>query len=412
MNEKKPICFVIMGYGKKTDPETGKTLNLDQTYKNIIEPAATNSGYICIRGDEIQESGVIDKSMYAMLVHAELVIADISTYNPNAIYELGIRHASRPFSTIILKEDESRIPFDLNHNKIFHYNHMGDDIGADEAKRCVRELELLIAAVSKNKDVDSPLFEHLNSVTPNELSDEDYIGIIREIAEKQEHVFALNEQAKKERDSGEFKEAVKTFRKAHEKVESEPYFIQQLALCTYKSESPSKIVALNDALSIISKLDPDETNDPETLGITGAINKRLWQLTYESTYLDRAINFYKKGFQINEDYYTGENYALCLDFKAKSENDSREKIYLQMEAQKSREKIIEVINDIFEDEDFLDRTDLKWIYATFSHCQLAAGNKEKADEYEKLFLNEIDADWEKETFENSKKHIVEILENI
>ena len=92
-----------MGYGKKTDPSTGKTFDLDKTYLNIIKPAVISAGLECVRGDEVKESGLIDKSMYALLIHADLVIADISTYNPNAIYELGVRHASRPFTTIIIK---------------------------------------------------------------------------------------------------------------------------------------------------------------------------------------------------------------------------------------------------------------------------------------------------------------------
>jgi tetratricopeptide (TPR) repeat protein len=399
-----------MGYGNKTDPETGNTLDLDKTYKNIIEPAVTNSGYQCIRGDEIQESGIIDKSMYAMLVYAELVIADISTYNPNAIYELGIRHASRPFSTIILKEDESKIPFDLNHNKIFHYSHMGKDIGVDESKRCIKELEILIRNVRKNKDVDSPLFEHLKSLTPNELSEEDYTGMINDIADKQEHVFALSEQAKQERDSGNFVEAAKIFKKAHEKVESEPYFIQQYALCRYKSKDPSRGVALNDALTIINKLNPDDTNDPETLGITGAINKGLWEETEDIEFLERAIDYYKKGFQINSDYYTGENYALCLELKARIESDDREKIYSQMEAEKTRREILRVIDEIFEEDNYENRIDIKWVYATYSHCLLAVGSISDAEKYEKLFLEKIDADWEKDTFYKSKKLISEIKE--
>ncbi|MDB4609366.1 hypothetical protein OAF23_07030 [Flavobacteriaceae bacterium] len=111
MNKQKPICFVIMGFGKKSDPESGKTFDLNKTYKNIIRPAVIEAGFECIRADEIKDSGLIDKSMYALLMQAELVIADITTYNPNAIYELGIRHAVRPFSTIILKEKDGKIPF-------------------------------------------------------------------------------------------------------------------------------------------------------------------------------------------------------------------------------------------------------------------------------------------------------------
>lgn len=110
---RSKLCFTIMGFGKKTDFSTGKTYDLDKTYTNIIKPAVEKCGYTSIRADEIQDSGLIDKSMYALLVRAELVIADITTLNPNAIYELGIRHAARPNHTVILKDREGKIPFDL-----------------------------------------------------------------------------------------------------------------------------------------------------------------------------------------------------------------------------------------------------------------------------------------------------------
>lgn len=56
--------------------------------KKIIRPAVESAGCKCIRADEIVESGIIDRSMYALLYYADIVIADISTFNPNAIYEL------------------------------------------------------------------------------------------------------------------------------------------------------------------------------------------------------------------------------------------------------------------------------------------------------------------------------------
>jgi hypothetical protein len=46
-------CFVVMGFGKKTDFETGRVLNLDQSYKNLIKPAVEAAGLKCIRADEI-----------------------------------------------------------------------------------------------------------------------------------------------------------------------------------------------------------------------------------------------------------------------------------------------------------------------------------------------------------------------
>ena len=39
-DDVRGTCFVVMGFGKKTDFESGRTLDLDKTYRNIIEPAA------------------------------------------------------------------------------------------------------------------------------------------------------------------------------------------------------------------------------------------------------------------------------------------------------------------------------------------------------------------------------------
>ena len=89
--------------------------------------------------------------MYALLIQSDLVVADISTYNPNAIYELGVRHAVRPFSTIIMKEEKGKIPFDIDHSRIFQYTHLEEDIGATEAERCQKDLISLINEVSKNQ---------------------------------------------------------------------------------------------------------------------------------------------------------------------------------------------------------------------------------------------------------------------
>ena len=47
-----------------------------------------------IRADEIQHSTVIDVPMYEMLLQADVVIADLSTYNVNAAYELGVRYVA------------------------------------------------------------------------------------------------------------------------------------------------------------------------------------------------------------------------------------------------------------------------------------------------------------------------------
>ena len=83
-----------MGFGKKTDYQTSRVLDLDKSYQYIIKPAAEEAGLECKRADEIIHSGVTDLPMYDQLLTADVVIADISTSNANAFYELGVRHAS------------------------------------------------------------------------------------------------------------------------------------------------------------------------------------------------------------------------------------------------------------------------------------------------------------------------------
>jgi hypothetical protein len=75
-------CSVVMGFGKKTD---------------------------------YQANPPIDKPMYERLLDADLMIADLSTSNANALYELGVRHALRPHSTIVMADQNFAFPFDLNH---------------------------------------------------------------------------------------------------------------------------------------------------------------------------------------------------------------------------------------------------------------------------------------------------------
>jgi hypothetical protein len=94
-NSEQPagICFVVMGIGKKTDCETRRVLDVNQSYLNLIKPAVEAAGLKCIRADEY--SGSTDVPMYEQLLKADVVVADLSTSNRNPIYELGVGHALR-----------------------------------------------------------------------------------------------------------------------------------------------------------------------------------------------------------------------------------------------------------------------------------------------------------------------------
>ena len=395
-----------MGYGKKTDFQLRKTYDLDKTYQHIIKPAVEQAGYRCIRGDEIQESGIIDKSMYGLLIRADLVIADITTFNPNAIYELGVRHASRPFATIIMKDGEGHIPFDLNHSKIFMYNHAGDGIFYEEVERCRSQLISLIEEVERTQAIDSPVFTFMNHLSPHEFVEEDYASIVERLANQENHVAALVDNANRYMKQDNFVEAAANWEKASRIAVNEPFFIQQLALCTYKSD-PTERDVLSKALDIISELDHEdhEYNDPETLGIKGAIYKNLWYLDQDPHMLECAMKSYRDGFRINTDYYTGENYALCANIKASIVKDEREKLYYTMEAEKTRMEILEIIERRLEE----GIADPKWLYASMANCLFGIGKGEEAKQFEEKFYAAAGADWEIRTYEKSKKELLGVV---
>ena len=89
-------CFVVMGYGKKPDHEQGRVFDLDKSYQDIIKPAVQAAGCDCVRSDEIQHAGNINIPMYEQLLHADLVIADLSTANLNAFSSSASATRSSP----------------------------------------------------------------------------------------------------------------------------------------------------------------------------------------------------------------------------------------------------------------------------------------------------------------------------
>ena len=94
-----------------------------------------------------------------------------------------------------------------------------------------------------------------------------------------------------------------------------------------------------------------------------------------------------------------------MDLKGSHIDDEEEKIYCKLEARKTRRKIIEIINILELDDDFLIRSDLKWIYATLANCHLALNNIADFEKNETLFMEKSPLDWELETYNDSKTNI-------
>lgn len=359
----KKVCFVVMGYGVKTDYSTGRELDLDKTYRNIVRPAVNEAGLECIRADDIKHSGIIDAPMYRYLYSADVVIADLSTYNPNAFYELGIRHALRPHTTIAIAEKDLKYPFDLNHTVIRPYEHLGKGIDHDEVMRFRGELLDAIQTILSNPSVDSPVYTFLNELAPPILkSTHEVISLPAE----NDSLSSILEFAQSAMNKKDFLVARELFQTALSIDPNSTYIKQKIILSTYKSNHPNHLSALNEAFEMLKTLNPESTTDPETLGLLGAVCKRIWEEKGERSWLDKAIFYYEKGFYIKNDYYNGINFAFLLNVRGNI-SDRNDAIADYVIASRVRNKVIEICNSLLEN-NFDSRGDKYWILATLQEA--------------------------------------------
>ncbi|MBE7174286.1 MAG: DUF4071 domain-containing protein [Williamsia sp.] len=334
-------CFVVMGFGTKTDLATGRKLNLDKSYQALIKPVVESKGIVCLRADEIKHSGTIDVPMFQELFTADMVIADLSTANVNAFYELGVRHALRPHTTIIMSEAQLNYPFDVNHIAINRYTHLGDNIDYFEVLRFQKLLSETIDAVLDKSQVDSPVYTFLEGLLPPSLQ-EKATQVARQVGDALANASSTNSQHDDQENQTlsllvkQAEEAIgsKRYEQAKSLLNSallisqlnaedknssgNTYLIQRLVLATYKSKKPDEITALNDAMALLDKIDLAHTNDPETVALAGAIEKKLYECNDGDHHIDNAILFFQRGYYLLHNRYNGINLAYLLLCRAHS----------------------------------------------------------------------------------------------
>lgn len=84
--------------------------------RHLVEPAFEEFKIRVVRADRIEKSGLISQQIFEHIVSAKFCVADLSFGNPNAFYELGVRHMTKlPTIQIIRKGD--KIPFDVSQGR-------------------------------------------------------------------------------------------------------------------------------------------------------------------------------------------------------------------------------------------------------------------------------------------------------
>jgi hypothetical protein len=366
-DSKKKTCFVVMGFGEKTDFQSNpqRVLDLNRTFEDIIQPAVTESGVECIRADTIIHSTVIDKPMYERLLDADLAIADLSTSNANALYELGVRHALRPYTTIVIAEKGFAFPFDISHLSILRYEHLGKEIGYREVMRMRSELKKKIATLLDKEDTDSPVFLFLPSLLAKGVGPTPPPAPTAPPQDEKSFADLMEnlQQAKKDvQEPTDWLVVIAVLNRLKKLQPNDPYIIQQLALATYKSQQPNPLQALHKAKAILEALAPATSSDAETVGLWGAIHKRLWEIGQSGDDLNTAIRAYARGYFIKSDYYNGINFAFLLNVRAVG-SQGEDAIADRVLARRTRREVL-TLCDAAITSGTLKGDDTFWVYAT------------------------------------------------
>jgi len=103
-------CFVIMPISDSEQYEKG---HFKYVYEDLFRPAIEAAGYVPKRADDDRSSSMIQVNIIKDIIEAPMAICDLSTRNPNVLFELGIRQAFDLPVVLVQEEGTPRI-FDIS----------------------------------------------------------------------------------------------------------------------------------------------------------------------------------------------------------------------------------------------------------------------------------------------------------
>lgn len=348
----RPLCFVLMPFGDKRDA-AGRLIRFDEVYRAVIAPAIERAGLDPIRADEERTGGLIHKPMFERLVLCEYAVADLTTANANVFYELGIRHAVRPRSTVTVFAEGTRMPFDVQDLRSLSYglNAAGTPRAADRA------VDALVQRLgdARSAAIDSPLFQLLDLPAPD-------IGRLKTDVFREQVTYSVKV---KERLAAARKEgtaaAVDAVRAGLEPIADRDYGTAVDLLLSYRAvKAWDRMVALFDSLAEphrhtvlvreqhalalnragrsedaereLRQLIDEHGPSTETNGLLGRVYKDRWLRAQEAGdalaargLLEQAIATYRAGFEADwRDAYPGVNAVTLMELRCAPDESQRQ----------------------------------------------------------------------------------------
>jgi len=415
MSTPAPLCFVLMPFGKKTDA-AGLTIDFDAVYQEVIRPAIAEAGLDPLRSDEEMSGGILHKSMYERLILCPFAVADLTTANAKVFYQLGVRHAVRPASTMLLFAEGGRLPFDVGPQHAVLYRLTAEGRPADpssaQSSLATRLLEARRAASQHERPpADSPIYQLVESFPDVQHMKTDVFRERVEYARQQKEALAVARKhglaalQEFERslgdpldglESGVLIDLFLSYRSAkgwQQMIDLAGRMPRPLATTVLVQEQLA--LALNragrgdQAEAVLKALLASRGPSSETYGILGRVYKDRYERAkkdgraYEARgYLEQAIDVYLKGFEADwRDGYPGINAVTLMELRDMPDPRQKELLPLVMYAVKRRIAA--------------GRPDY-WDHATVLELAVLARDEEQATEALGRALSHVRDAWEPE----------------
>jgi tetratricopeptide (TPR) repeat protein len=420
--ESDPLCFVLMPFGRKSDG-TGTSVDFDAVYEELIAPAIRAAGLQPIRADEEMTGGIVHKPMFERLILCEYAVADLTFANANVFYELGVRHAVRPYSTVLIFASGTRLPFDVELDRGLPYalDQAGAPTDVEEARR--RLADRLVAA--RDASVDSPVFQLVQGFPEiDRLKTDVFREQVRYSVTWKERLSRARQEGleavrQAERGLGDLRDveagilidlflsyrAVKGYEEMVALAERLPRPLAKTPLVREQlGLALNRLGRRDEAEGVLLQLIQERGPSSETYGILGRVYKDQWNDANEAGeeflaegLLEKAINAYLAGFEADwRDAYPGINAITLMEIHEPP--DPR------------REQLIPVVAYAAERRLASDQADY-WDHATRLELAVLAKDEPAAKRELARALAMVREQWEPESTANNLKLIREARED-
>lgn len=173
MSEKNTRCFVIMPF---SETDTYEEDHFTKIYEQIFKPAIEKAGYEPYRVDEDKICDPIIGKIFDAVQNCPMSLCDLSSKNPNVLYELGLRQAyDKP--VVLVKDEKTEHIFDVagintvsyNSNRLVENVEKAIKDIADALRQTKEGKEATLVKIVKAKSAD---FSEVNT------SEQENIGIL------------------------------------------------------------------------------------------------------------------------------------------------------------------------------------------------------------------------------------------